>query len=98
MSRLNRPLEQFVAYRVTLAPATNAAALPQIAVEHPAIHALIAGHRSIPLQPLEAAAVYDDTDRLSRAVGETFPLQFTPVRRRGGRALAFERSALSAAE
>ena len=60
--------------------------------------ALLAGQRSVTLPPRDAAAVYDAADSVSRTPGEPFSLQFTPVRCTRGRALQFERVALSAGE
>jgi len=97
MPKPNPRLEPFVGYRVALAPEAGSSLL-RIAREHPAIRALLAGQRSVTLPPLVAAAVYDEADRLSRTHGETFLLQFTPLRCSRGRALPFERIALSAAE
>ena len=58
----------------------------------------MSGQRSVTLQPREAAVVYDLAENVSRAFGEPFPLQFTPVRCNRGRAMQFERVALSAGE
>ncbi len=42
--------------------------------------------------------MYDAVESVSRGLGEPFPVRFTPVRCKRGRALPFERVALSADE
>ena len=94
----NSRLDPFIGYRVALATEADASALLRLAPPHPAVRALLAGQRSVTLPPRDAAVVYDSADSVSRALGEPFPLQFTPVRCTRGRALQFERVALSAGE
>ena len=94
----NSRLDPFVGYRVALATEAGASVLFRLAPPHPAVRALLAGQRSVTLPPRDAAAVYDAAESVSRALGEPFPLQFTPVRCTRGRALQFERVALSAGE
>ena len=59
---------------------------------------MLAGQRSVTLPPRDASVLYDSAESVSRALGEPFPLQFTPVCCTRGRALQFERVALSAGE
>ena len=92
----NSRLEPFVGYRVALTPEADASSLSRLSPPHPAVRALLAGQRSVTLPPREADAVYDAAESVSRALGEPFPLQFTPVRCNRGRALQFESVALSA--
>ncbi len=94
----NPRLDPFIGYRVTLATEADASAMLGLAPPHPAVRALLAGQRSVTLPPRDAAVVYDAADGVSRALGKPFPLQFTPVRCTHGRALQFERVALSAGE
>src|SRR5438445_703937 len=89
-------LDPFIGYRVALATEADASALLRLAPPHPAVRALLAGQRSVTLTPREAAVLYDAAESVSRALGEPFPLQFTPVRCTRGRALQFERVALGA--
>jgi len=98
MPKPDSRLDPFIGYRVALATEAGASVLLRLAPPHPAVRALLAGQRSVTLQPREAAVVYDLAENVSRALGEPFPLQFTPVRCTRGRALQFERVALSAGE
>ena len=93
----SRP-DPFIGYRV--APAREAApsVLFRLAPPHPAVRALLGGQRSVTLAARDAAVLYDAAESVLRALGEPFPLQFTPVRCTRGRALQFERVALSAGE
>ena len=93
----SRP-DPFIGYRVALATDADASALLRLAPPHSAVRALLDGQRSVTLPPRDAAAVYDAAESVSLALGEPFPLQFTPVRCTRGRALPFERVALSAGE
>ena len=98
MPKPDSRLDPFIGYRVALATEAGASVLLRLAPPHPAVRALLAGQRSVTLQPREAAVVYDLAENVSRALREPFPLQFTPVRCTRGRALQFERVALSAGE
>ena len=93
----SRP-DPFIGYRVALATEADASALLRLAPPHPAVRALLAGQRSVTLATRDAAAVYDAAESVSRALGQPFPLQFTPLRCTRGRALQFERVSLSAGE
>ena len=94
----NPSLEPFVGYRVTLAPDAGAASLPRLAPLHPAVRALLAGQRTATLSLREAEALYDAADSVSGGLREPFPVRFTPVRCKRGRALPFETVALGADE
>jgi hypothetical protein len=94
----NSRLDPFIGYRVALATEADASALLRLAPPHPAVRPLLGGQRSVTLTPRDAAVVYDAAESVSRALGEPFPLQFTPVRCTRGRALQFERVALGAGE
>jgi hypothetical protein len=98
MPKPNSRLDPFIGYRVARATEAGASVLLRLAPQHPAVRALLAGQRSVTLQPREAAVLYDLAEDVSRALGEPFPLQFTPVRCTRGRALQFERVALSAGD
>src|SRR5579859_503970 len=98
MPKPDSRLDPFIGYRVALATEAGASVLLRLAPPHPAVRALLAGQRSVSLPPREAAVVYDAAESASRAFREPFPLQFTPVRCTRGRALPFERVALSAGE
>ena len=98
MPTANSRPDPFIGYRVALATEAGASVLFRLAPPHPAVRALLAGQRSVTLPPRDAAAVYDAAESVSRALGEPFPLQFTPVRCTRGRALQFESVALSAGE
>ena len=94
----NSRLEPFVGYRVTLAPDAGASSLPRPAPLHPAVRALLDGQRAATLSLREADALYDAADSVSGGLGEPFPVRFTPVRCKRGRALPFETVALGAEE
>ena len=94
----NSRLDPFIGYRVAQATEADASSLLRLEPSHPAVRALLDGQRSVTLPPRDAAVVYDAAESVSRALGEPFPLQFTPVRCTRGRALQFERVALSAGE
>ena len=94
----NPRLEPFVGYRVTLAPDVGASSLPRLAPLHPAVRALLAGQRTATLSLREADALYDAAESVSGGLGEPFPVRFTPVRCKRGRALPFETVALGAEE
>ena len=94
----NSRVEPFVGYRVALATEADTSSLLRLAPPDQTVQALLAGQRSITLTPRVANAVYDAAESASRALGERFPLQFTPVRCTRGRALKFESVALSATE
>jgi len=98
MTTPNSRLDPFIGYRVALAPEADASALLRLAPPHPAVRALLDGQQSVTLAARDAAVVYDAAESVSRALGEPFPLQFTPVRCTRGRALQLERVALSAGE
>jgi len=94
----NSRLEPFVGYRVTLAPDAGASSLPRLAPLHPAVRALLDGQRTATLSLREADALYDAAESVSGGLGEPFPVRFTPVRCKRGRALPFETVALAAEE
>ena len=94
----NPRLEPFVGYRVTLAPDAGASSLPRLAPLHPAVRALLDGQRTATLSLREADALYDAAESVSGGLGEPFPVRFTPVRCKRGRALPFETVALGAEE
>ncbi len=94
----NSRLEPFVGYRVTLAPEADTSNLARLSPPHPAVGALLAGQRFVTLGPREVAALYDSIEQVPGDRAAAFPLRFTPVRCRRGRALPFETVALSAAE
>ncbi len=98
MPKPNPRAEPFVGYRVTLAPEQFAPGQARLVSQHPALRALVAGQRSVMLAPLEAATLYESMDPVRDSLAGAFPLRFTPVRCRRGRALPFETVALSAAE
>jgi len=62
-----------------LTPEADASSLSRLSPPHPAVRALLAGQRSVTLAARDAAVVYDAAESVSRALGEPFPLQFTPV-------------------
>ena len=97
-SRFHLEHEPFVGYRLALAPEADASNRASLARSHPAVGALLGGQRSVAVSLQEAVVVYEAMDRRPRASGEPFPIRFTPVRCRRGRALPFERVALSGAE
>ena len=94
----NPSLEPFVGYRVTLAPDAGTSSLPRLAPLHPAVRALLDGQRTTTLSLREADALYDAAESVSGGLGEPFPVRFTPVRCKRGRALPFETVALGAEE
>ena len=94
----NSRLDPFIGYRVAPATEAGASVLFRLAPPHPAVRALLAGQGSVTLPPQDVAVLYDSADSVSRALGEPFPLQFTPVRCTRGRALPFESVATSAGE
>ena len=79
--------EPFVGYRVALATEADASIVLRWHRPHPAVRALLGGQRSVALPSREAVVVYDAAESGSRALGEPFPLRFTPVRCTRGRAL-----------
>src|SRR6266545_6709821 len=94
----NSRLEPFVGYRVTLVPEADTSNLAGLSPPHPAVGALLAGQRFVTLGPREVDALYDSIEQVPGDRAAAFPLRFTPVRCRRGRALPFETVALSAAE
>jgi hypothetical protein len=94
MSEPRSRLEPFVGYRVELAKNADASSLPP----HSAARALHDGQRFVLLEPREASVLYNSIEPAQADLGVGFPLRFTPVRCTRGRALSFERVALSAAE
>jgi hypothetical protein len=97
-SRFHLEHEPFIGYRLALAPMADSSVQTCPAPSHHAVRALLAGQRSVAVSLREAVAVYEAMDRSPRASGEPFPIRFTPVRCRRGRALPFERVALSGLE
>ena len=81
----NSRLDPFIGYRVALATEADASALLRLAPSHLAVRTLLDGQRSVTLPPRDAAVVYEAAERVSHALGEPFPLQFTPVRCTRGR-------------
>jgi len=75
--KFNSRLDPFIGYRVALATEADASALLRLAA-HQAVRALLGGQRSVTLAARDAAVVYDAAESVSRALGEPFPLQFTP--------------------
>jgi hypothetical protein len=98
MPKPNPRPEPFVGYRVTLAPEADSSIQPRLVSQHAALRALVAGQRSVTLAPGEAATLYDSIEQVPEHLGAAFPLRFTSVRCRRGRALPFETVALSTDE